>query len=191
MRIISNESTKGNLDQININAYGKARIWNNDAWTVNKYPTRNPASWVLEIMTSDVHPHSRYNDDEIDLEALGAVYTYCKQNDFFCDGIITEDSKKADILNNILSECNTTMYRDDATGKWTFAIEKAQSTPVALLNEQCIKSVTVTKTFERKPYAVKTTFTNRESWAVDTFYQQSERHAVFGRFQIVFFANHL
>ena len=63
------------------------------------------------------------------------------------------------------------MYRDDATGKWTFAIEKAQSTPVALLNEQCIKSVTVTKTFERKPYAVKTTFTNRESWAVDTFYQ--------------------
>ena len=171
LRIISNESTKDNLDQININAYGKARIWNNDAWTVNRYPTRNPASWVLEIMTSDVHPHSRYNDDEIDLEALGAVYTYCEQNGFYCDGILTDDTKKADVLNSILSECNTTMYRDDATGKWTFAIERAQSTPVALLNEQCIKSVTVTKTFERKPYAVKTTFTNRESWAVDTFYQ--------------------
>lgn len=171
LRIISNESTKNNLDQININAYGKARIWNNDAWTINKYPTRNPASWVLEIMTSDVHPHSRYNDDEIDLEALGAVYTYCEQNGFYCDGILTDDTKKADVLNSILSECNTTMYRDDATGKWTFAIERAQSTPVALLNEQCIKSVTVTKTFERKPYAVKTTFTNRESWAVDTFYQ--------------------
>lgn len=189
LRIISNESTKDNLDQININAYGKARIWVNDAWTVNKYPTRNPASWVLEIMTSDVHPHSRYNDDEIDLEALGAVYTYCKQNDFFCDGILTEDSKKADILNSILSECNTTMYRDDATGKWTFAIEKAQSTPVALLNEQCIKSVTVTKTFERKPYAVKTTFTNRESWAVDTFYQtvngKVDSSAVYGEHKII------
>ena len=136
LRIISNESTKDNLDQININAYGKARIWNNDAWTVNRYPTRNPASWVLEIMTTDVHPHSRYNDDEIDLEALGAVYTYCEQNGFYCDGILTEDTKKADVLNNILSECNTTMYRDDATGKWTFAIERAQSTPIALLNEQ-------------------------------------------------------
>lgn len=189
LRIISNESTKDNLDQININAYGKARIWNNDAWTVNKYPTRNPASWVLEIMTSDVHPHSRYNDDEIDLEALGAVYTYCQQNGFYCDGILTEDSKKADILNSILSECNTTMYRDDATGKWTFAIEKAQSTPVALLNEQCIKSVTVTKTFERKPYAVKTTFTNRESWAVDTFYQtvngKVDSSAVYGEHKII------
>lgn len=189
LRIISNESTKGNLDQININAYGKARIWNNDAWTVNKYPTRNPASWVLEIMTSDVHPHSRYNDDEIDLEALGAVYTYCQQNDFYCDGILTEDTKKADVLNNILAECNTTMYRDDATGKWTFAIERAQSTPVALLNEQCIKSVTVTKTFERKPYAVKTTFTNRESWAVDTFYQtvngKVDSSAVYGEHKII------
>lgn len=171
LRIISNESTKDNLDQININAYGKARIWNNDAWTVNKYPTRNPASWVLEVMTTDVHPHSQYIDEEIDLDALGAVYTYCEQNGFYCDGILTDDTKKADVLNSILSECNTTMYRDDATGKWTFAIERAQSTPVALLNEQCIKSVTVTKTFERKPYAVKTTFTNRESWAVDTFYQ--------------------
>ena len=189
LRIISNESTKDNLDQININAYGKARIWNNDAWTVNRYPTRNPASWVLEIMTTDVHPHSRYNDDEIDLEALGAVYTYCEQNGFYCDGILTEDTKKADVLNSILSECNTTMYRDDATGKWTFAIEKAQSTPVALLNEQCIKSVTVTKTFERKPYAVKTTFTNRESWAVDTFYQtvngKVDSSAVYGEHKII------
>lgn len=189
LRIISNESTKDNLDQININAYGKARIWNNDAWTVNKYPTRNPASWVLEVMTTDVHPHSRYNDDEIDLEALGAVYTYCQQNGFYCDGILTEDTKKADVLNSILSECNTTMYRDDATGKWTFAIEKAQSTPVALLNEQCIKSVTVTKTFERKPYAVKTTFTNRESWAVDTFYQtvngKVDSSAVYGEHKII------
>ena len=189
LRIISNESTKDNLDQININAYGKARIWNNDAWTVNRYPTRNPASWVLEVMTTDVHPHSRYNDDEIDLVALGAVYTYCEQNGFYCDGILTDDSKKADILNSILSECNTTMYRDDATGKWTFAIEKAQSTPVALLNEQCIKSVTVTKTFERKPYAVKTTFTNRESWAVDTFYQtvngKVDSSAVYGEHKII------
>ena len=189
LRIISNESTKGNLDQININAYGKARIWNNNAWTINKYPTRNPASWVLEIMTSDVHPHSRYNDDEIDLEALGAVYTYCQQNDFYCDGILTEDTKKADVLNNILSECNTTMYRDDATGKWTFAIERAQSTPIALLNEQCIKSITVTKTFERKPYAVKTTFTNRESWAVDTFYQtingKVDSSEVYGEHKII------
>ena len=189
LRIISNESTKDNLDQININAYGKARIWNNDAWTVNRYPTRNPASWVLEVMTTDVHPHSRYNDDEIDLEALGAVYTYCEQNGFYCDGILTDDSKKADILNSILSECNATMYRDDATGKWTFAIEKAQSTPVALLNEQCIKSVIVTKTFERKPYAVKTTFTNRESWAVDTFYQtvngKVDSSAVYGEHKII------
>lgn len=189
LRIISNESTKDNLDQININAYGKARIWNNDAWTVNRYPTRNPASWVLEVMTTDVHPHSRYNDDEIDLVALGAVYTYCEQNGFYCDGILTDDSKKADILNSILSECNTTMYRDDATGKWTFAIERAQSTPVALLNEQCIKSVTVTKTFERKPYAVKTTFTNRESWAVDTFYQtvngKVDSSAVYGEHKII------
>ena len=43
-----------------------------------------------------------------------------------------------------------------------------------MLNEQCIKNVTVTKSFERKPFAVKTTFTNRKSWAVDTFYQTKD-----------------
>lgn len=171
LRIVANESTQDTLDEININAYGKARIWNDGAWTSDKYPTRNPASWVLEVMTTDIHPHSQYSDDEIDLEALGAVYEYCQQNDFYCDGIITEDTKKSDVLNSILSECNTTMYRDDVTGQWTFAIEQEQSTPVALLNEQCIRSVTVTKSFARKAYAVKTTFTNRDSWAVDTFYQ--------------------
>ena len=171
LRIVANESTQDTLDEININAYGKARIWNNGAWTSDKYPTRNPASWILEVMTADIHPHSQYSDDEIDLEALGAVYEYCLQNDFYCDGIITEDTKKSDVLNSILSECNATMYRDDITGQWAFAIEQEQSTPVALLNEQCIRSVTVTKSFERKAYAVKTTFTNRDSWAVDTFYQ--------------------
>ncbi|MDD7611976.1 MAG: hypothetical protein PUJ82_13795 [Spirochaetales bacterium] len=174
VRVISNDSTKDNLEEINCNIYGKARIFDSGKWTSGKYPTRNPAAWVLEVMTTDVHPHSQYTDNEIDLESLGVVYNYCKENNFYCDGIITEDTKKSDVLNGILSECNTTMYLDDVTGKWTFAIEKEQSTPVALLNEQCIKNVTVTKSFERKPFAVKTTFTNRKSWAVDTFYQTKD-----------------
>lgn len=175
LRVVANDSTKDSLDKINFMAYGTARIVVKNAdgsysWTTEKYPTRNPASWVLEIMTSDIHPHSQYADTEIDLESLKELYLYCADNDFFCDGIVTDDIKKADLLTQILAECNSTMYKDSVSGKWTFATEKEQNTPVALLNEQCIKNITVSKSFERKPFAQKVTYTDRSNWTVNTVY---------------------
>lgn len=175
LRIISNDSTKDSLDKINFMAYGMARIVlkNEDGsyyWSTEKYPTRNPASWVLEVLTSDVHKHSQYADSEIDLDSLKDLYLYCADNEFYCDGIVTDDTKKLDLITQILTECNATMYMDSMTGKWTFAIEKEQTVPVALLNEQSIKNITVSKNFERQPYAQKVTFTDRTNWSVNTVY---------------------
>lgn len=175
LRVVANDSTKDTLDSINCMAYGLARIVvKNPAggyeWSEEKYPTRNPASWALEILTSDIHSHSRYSDSEIDLESLAELYLYCADNEFFCDGMVTEDTKKRDLLDSILSECNASMYMDYTTGKWTFAVEKEQSIPVALLNEQSVKRVTISKSFSRKVYAQKVSFTDRASWTTNTVY---------------------
>ena len=169
LTVLCNDSTKDTLDEINCMAYGTARIWNGTKWTETRYPTRNPAAWILEILTTEIHPHSKYRDDEIDLESLGALYEYCENEQFFCDGIVTKDSKKSDLLNQILAECFATMYRNNE-GLWTFAIEKKQETPVALLNEQSIKSVAVSKTFARTSYAQKVTYTERSTWNINTLY---------------------
>lgn len=169
LRLIANDSTKDQIDEINCMIYGKARIWKNKAWTTVKYPTRNPASWILEIFTSSCHPYSQFTDDEIDLESLGALYEYCDEKGYHCDGIITDDTKKSDVLNQILTECDASMFIAN-NGKWTVAIEKEQTTPIALLNEQSVKSVTVSKTFERRPFGLKATFTNRTAWKIDTLY---------------------
>ena len=169
IKLPSNDSTKDTLDEINCMVYGTARIWNGTEWTSTKYPTRNPAAWILEIMTSDIHPHSKYSDSEIDLLSLGSLYEYCENENFYCDGIVSDDQKKSDLLNQILTECNATMFMDN-TGLWTFAIEQKQETPIALLNEQSIKSITVSKSFERKAYAQKITLTDRTTWNMNTVY---------------------
>lgn len=169
LTVLCNDSTKDTLDEINCMAYGTARIWDGKKWSSGRYPTRNPAAWVLEILTTEIHPHSRYSDSEIDLESLGALYEYCEKENFFCDGIVTKDTKKSDLLNQILDECFATMYRN-ADGQWTFAIEQKQEIPVALLNEQSIKSVSVAKTFARSSYAQKVTYTERSTWNINTLY---------------------
>lgn len=169
LKVISNANTKDNLDEINTTVYAQAKTWNGNEWSEEKYPTRNPASCILEILTSDVHVHSKYSEDEIDLQSLGELYEYCEEEEFYTDGAIVDDTKKDDVIAQILSECNSTMYIN-SEGLLSFAIEKQQSNPVALLNDQSIKSITVSKTFERKPFAQKITYTNRDSWKVDTTY---------------------
>lgn len=171
IRLESSDSTKDVLDEINCYVRGKARTWSKTGreWSTLKTFTRNSAAWILEILTSPCHDASRFDDSEIDLLSLGALYEHCEKMNFNCDGLVTEDTKKSDLLSQILSECGATMLMG-ADGKWTFAIEGKQEVPVALLNEESIVSSTASKDFSRKPFALKATYTNRDTWAMETCY---------------------
>ncbi len=188
LRIPANDSTKDTLNEINCMVYGSARIWTGSSWTTYKAPTRNPAAWILEIMTTDIHRHSSYKDEEIDLDSLGALYEYCYKNKFYSDGIITADIKKFDLISNILCECNATMYLN-SENKWTFACEDAGNFCVALLNEQSIIKTSVLKSFEKKPYAEKITFVDRTVWETATTYVDEdgkiEAAAIYGKEKII------
>ena len=173
VRIIANQNTSNMLDKINAMCYGVARTWNKvlRTWSDTKTPTRNIASWILEILESDTHKPSQYTDGGIDLLSFGDLYEYCesKDNQFYCDGIITKGEKKETVISKLLSLCNADMYID-SDGKLAIAIDRKESTPVALLNAQSVKSVKVAKSFERQPDGIKANFTNRDTWQTDTRY---------------------
>ena len=171
LRIIANANTSGMLDKINAVSYGVARTWNKvlRTWSEAKTPTRNIASWILEIMESETHLPSQMTDNELDLYSFGALYEYCDENHFYCDGIITQGIKKSDLVSKLLSLCFADMYID-SDGKYAIAIDKKETTPVALLNAQSVRSITAAKSLTRQPDGIKASFTNRESWLQDTRY---------------------
>lgn len=168
-RIIADDSTQDILDELHCITEGAARTWDGSDWSETKIATRNPAAWILELLTSDVHKPSQFLDTEINLESFGALYEYCTENNFYCDGIVTKSEKKKDVIERILKLCNASIIINNE-GLYEVCIDKEEENPVALLNAENISSFSFSKSLAKKVDGTKVTFTNRESWTVDTFY---------------------
>lgn len=168
-RIIANDSTENMLDELHVYSQGLARTWSNNAWSQTKTPTRNVADWILEVLTTDIHEPSKFDDDEIYLPSFGVLHDYCATNEFYCDGIVSESIKKKDLIEKLLTICNSTLIIN-ADGLLEVCTDKEETNPVALLNSENIISMTWSKSLARKLDGKKVTFTNRDSWTVDTFY---------------------
>lgn len=168
-RIIADSSTQNLLDELHCVTEAEARTWNGSAWSNTKSATRNPASWLLEVLTSDVHKPSQMQDSELDLASFGALYEYCAENNFYCDGIIARSEKKKDVIERILKLCNASLIINNE-GLYEVCIDKEEENPVALLNAENIVSFSFSKSLAKKVDGSKVTFTNRDSWTVDTFY---------------------
>ena len=168
-RIVSNDNTQGILDELHCMTEGFAYTWDGSAWSNSKSSTRNLASWILEVLTSDIHNPSKYSLSDIDLPSFGALYEYCADNSFYCDGILDREISKKNLIEKLLTICNSTLIINQE-GKLEVITDKEESTPVALLNAENISSVSYSKNLQRKTTGTKVTFTSRESWTVDTFY---------------------
>lgn len=154
LRLVATKNNEDKLKQINLIATSTARTWNGSAWSEGKSPTRNPAAIALEILTSDTHPASKYDDSEIDLEAFGALYEYCNTNDIYYDHVITQGQKKDAELQRIADVCGCAFYKD-IYGRRSVAIDQVQENAVAVYNPQNIISLTNKKTFARRVDALR------------------------------------
>ena len=154
LKLVATTNNENKLSQINIIATSTARTWNGSAWSETKAPTRNPAAIALEILTSDVHPASKYADSEIDLDAFGAFYEYCESNDLYFDDIITQQQKKDAELQKIADVCGVAFYKD-IYGRRSVAIDQAQENSLAVYNPQNIISLTNKKSFTRRTDALR------------------------------------
>lgn len=168
-RILADESTQDILDELHCITEGMARTWDGEEWSSSKSATRNPAAWLLEVLTSDEHLPSKIADEQINLASFGALYEYCAENNFYCDSVITKSEKKKDVVEKILKTCNSTLIINNE-GLYEVCIDKEEENPVALLNTENIVSFSFSKSLAKKVDGTKVTFTNRDSWTVDTFY---------------------
>ena len=168
-RVIASDTTQNIIDELHAMSEGYARTWDGTAWSLAKETTRNPAAWLVEVLTSDIHLPSKFDSTELYLPSFGELYKYCADNGFYCDGIITASEKKLDIINKILNICNASLIRNQ-DGLLEVVIDKEEENPVALLNAENIVSFSASKSMQKKTDGTKVTYTNRNSWAVDTFY---------------------
>ena len=156
LKMTATENNESRLTQINVIATSTARTWNStqQEWSETKTATRNPAAIALEILTTDIHPASRYTDAEIDLDAFGAFYEYCETNNLYFDDLITQAQKKDAELQKIADACGVAFYKD-IYGRRSVAIDQAQQNSIAVYNPQNIISLTNKKTFERRVDALR------------------------------------
>ena len=153
-KLTATTNNEKKLTQINIIATSTARTWNGSAWSETKAPTRNPAAIALEIYTSEIHPASKYSDSEIDLDAFGALYEYCENNNIYFDDLITQAQKKDAEIQRIADVCGCAFYKD-IYGRISVAIDQAQENAIAVYNPQNIISLTNKKTFARRVDALR------------------------------------
>lgn len=160
VRVAANVNTTGLLDAISVIESGCARTWNGTAWSNAKTPTRNLAAWVFELLTSPHHKPSQYDDAELDLASFGAWYTYCQQQGFNADGVITKSAKKKQTIETLCKNGNAALVYNSMTGKIEVAIDNGRDYSIALLNSENIISISTTKEFKRKTTGKKVTYIN-------------------------------
>ena len=161
VRLESTSSNEDKLSKIFVISSGVARTWDGSKWSSGKSVTRNPAAWALEILTSDTHALSKFEDGEIDLESFGDFYEYCEENDFCFDYVISSKTKKDTVLGYITDTCGAALYTD-IYGRKAIAIDRAQENAVAVYNPQNIISIENEREFARRTDCVRVTFTNSE-----------------------------
>ena len=159
LKLKASKINEDKLKKINIITQGIARTWNGKKWSKEKTETRNPAAWALEIETSDSHPASRYNDDELDLESFGDYYEYCEEKGYKFDWIITQNTKKDATLNHIMEATGACIYTD-IYGRRAIAIDKPQENALAVYNPQNIISIQNKKTFGRRTDGLRIKYIN-------------------------------
>ena len=162
IRVAANANTSGNLDAFSIITRACARTWDGSAWTSARTPTSNLAAWVLEIMTSDKHAPSKYEDSELDLATFGEWYKYCKKQGFRADGVICRPTKKKSIIETLCRNGNAALVFNPMTGKIEVAIDNGRDYSIALLNSDTIQTISTTKEFKRKTTGKKVTYVNKD-----------------------------
>lgn len=171
LRIMSTPDNEDKLTKINFVSTGIARVYNSNTqeWTQNKVPTSNPAAWLIEVMTSDTHPASKTDDEEIDFDSFAELYEYCEEQSYRVDMVLTEGQTKQSLLQDICNVCDCMLYQN-IYGKIAVAIDTYKPNAVALFNSQNIINLEYTKEFARDTDGIKMTYVNRDAdFAEDTY----------------------
>lgn len=148
---------------------GVAKTWNGTAWSSTKTPTRNPASWLLEVLTTDIHTQSKIEESEIDLDSFGELYEYCETEDLEVSKIMLDGEPKENVIQMLCDLCYSTLYKN-ADGKISVATDKPKANAIAIINTQNCFSFSNKKDMSRRIDGLRVSYTNEDSeYEQDTY----------------------
>jgi len=161
-KIRAGDEIAGTISKFNMILESVARTWSGSSWTTmadaktSGTVSNNPASAALLGLQQPSMGKEPYLDSELDMNAFGALYTFCATKGFTCNAGITADTKERDLVDQILTTCRSQLIIRD--GKYAPLIDNERSYPVTVLNQQNTISATNTKTFDILPDGLKITF---------------------------------
>lgn len=184
------QATKANedkLDSIQVISSGIAKTWDGETWSVSKSVTSNPASWLLEVLTSAAHPASAMEESDIDSASFGAWYEYCEEQGLNINYVVTDGTPKLNLIEIILNAGRAETYRNPLTGKLCVAWDRIQNddSNVPVLSEQNLVSFNWQKDLKRKPDGFKITYINaKEEYREDSIILMYERYRTIDGVQV-------
>ena len=167
VRIKANAANEDKLRQINVVVRSLARVWDGEEWTEEKTTTSNPAAILLEVLTSDIHPMSRFADAELDLASFGGLYEFCEAQGISFNAVQTAKATKKSLLETICGVCHASLYWNMA-GLLSVAWDHWQGGPLAVLDADSVISVSVKKEYARRVDAMRITYTEADTWEQKT-----------------------
>ncbi|MBQ3687046.1 MAG: hypothetical protein II932_04380, partial [Treponema sp.] len=167
VRIKANAANEDKLRKVNVVVRSLARIWDGESWSPEKTTTSNPAAILLEILTSDIHPMSRFVDSELDLNAFGGLYEFCGENGITFNAVQTAKATKKALLETVCGVCRASLYWN-VSGLLSVAWDCWQSGPIAVLDADSVIDVKVKKEYARRVDAMRITYTEADSWEQKT-----------------------
>lgn len=169
LKIKSTTSNQDKLKKINVVTSGTARTWDGLSWSAEKTPTRNPAAWLLEVLTSPTHMPSQCDDSEIDLESFEELYEFCQREKLTCDMVLTDGEPKENVLQKICQTCYATLYQD-IYGKISVVSDSKKENAIAVFNEQNLISFSYEKDLARRTDGIKIKYISRKAeYSEDTY----------------------
>ena len=167
VRIKANAANEDKLRQINVVVRSLARVWDGEEWTEEKTTTSNPAAILLEVLTSDIHPMSRFADAELDLASFGGLYEFCEAQGISFNAVQTAKATKKSLLETICGVCHASLYWNMA-GLLSVAWDCWQEGPLAVLDADSVIDVKVKKEYARRVDAMRITYTEADTWEQKT-----------------------
>lgn len=169
LKIKASQSNQDKLGKINVITSGVARTWSGSAWSAGKVPTRNPAAWLLEVLTSPTHLPSQVDDSEIDLDSFGALYDSCEDDSLFSDLVLSEGDAKATVFGRLCDICFSVLYKD-IYGQISVINDAVRANAIAMLNTQNCISFENKKDLSRRVDGLKIRYINRDAgYEEDTY----------------------
>lgn len=169
LKIKASQSNQDKLGKINVITSGVARTWDGSEWSSTKVPTRNPAAWLLEVLTSPTHLPSQVDDSEIDLDSFGTLYGSCVEDSLFSDMVLAEGDTKAAVFARLCDVCFSVLYKD-IYGQISVINDAVRPNAIAILNTQNCISFDNKKDLSRRVDGLKIKYISRDAgYEEDTY----------------------